>query len=131
MPELLQLGDEGVDRIDWTSGYFSLDQANQRRLLDSPAKEIKVVCASPLVCLNTGFLIITNVAYRQMAFTEVPVSASISHRRILERSSGSGQKLNAGSCRTRSSCESGVEIIGHTMRKVSTLSYLNDIADLF
>lgn len=55
VPELLKLGqDEGVGQIDWTSGYFSLDQVNQRRLLDSPANRIKVVCASPKVSL--GFL---------------------------------------------------------------------------
>lgn len=57
VPELLKLGqDEGVGQIDWTSGYFSLDQINQRRLLDSPASRIKVICASPRVRLYASFV---------------------------------------------------------------------------
>ena len=39
----------GLGRIDWTSGYFSLDVANRRRLLACNVDSIRVVCASPKV----------------------------------------------------------------------------------
>jgi hypothetical protein len=58
VPYLLSLGrDQGVGSIDWTSGYFSLDAQNQRRLLDAQVDRIRVVCASPEV--RGGLLIRT------------------------------------------------------------------------
>lgn len=62
VPYLLRLGEgDGVQRLDLTSGYFSLDADNQRRVLASPASEINVVCASPLVSMQCLHLNVNNI----------------------------------------------------------------------
>lgn len=57
VPYLLQLGSgDGVQRLDLTSGYFSLDSLNQLRVLNSPAEKINVICASPQVSFSSSVL---------------------------------------------------------------------------
>lgn len=50
VPYLLGMGSkQGVKTLDLTSGYFSLDSTNQMRVLETPAEDINVICASPQV----------------------------------------------------------------------------------
>lgn len=59
VPTLLRSMEEGT--IDWTSGYFSLDRDDQKRLLDSKAEKVRVVCASPQVRSCPCLLVLTNL----------------------------------------------------------------------
>lgn len=110
--------------IDWTSGYFSVQEGYKERVLDSRAT-VRIVTASPEVRFVPHFRrwgSLTLAVRRQTAFSDLVASPSTSLRRTpTSRSSSttkpSREQSDEDGIRT-SSCENGSVLAGPTTPKV-------------